>query len=127
VHVRVVVKRVQAGIGRTGTFIGIDIGMDVLQTMRKASTLSIIRLMRQDRGGMVQTAEQCQFVQNALEEFSKEQNAILASQRELHQPAHGGEAGGDDEVLYGNVTVMVDRRTSSEPVEEHLYGSVVDI
>ena len=47
-----------AGIGRTGVFIGADIGMRELQEKQRVDVLEILISMRQDRGGMVQTRDQ---------------------------------------------------------------------
>merc|ERR1712012_700266 len=44
-----------AGIGRTGTFIAIDMGAWQLAYTGQTDLLSLIRAMREDRGGMVQT------------------------------------------------------------------------
>ena len=44
-----------AGIGRTGTFCAIDMGMRQLDTERRVDILDIVCRLREDRGGMVQT------------------------------------------------------------------------
>ena len=51
-----------AGIGRTGVFIGADIGMQQLEETGEVDVLKIVSTMRQDRGGMVQTREQYHFL-----------------------------------------------------------------
>ena len=63
-----------AGIGRTGTFIGIDIGMELLNQHKTCNVLDIIEKMRQGRGGMVQTPEQAQFLHTALVEYAGMKN-----------------------------------------------------
>ena len=51
-----------AGIGRTGVFIGADIGMQQLEEEGQVDLLKIVSTMRQDRGGMVQTRDQYAFL-----------------------------------------------------------------
>ena len=55
-----------AGIGRTGVFIGADIGMKELEENETVDVLKIVASMRQDRGGMVQTKEQYLFLHQVL-------------------------------------------------------------
>jgi len=59
-----------AGIGRTGTVIGIDHGIQLLRKQGKAGVLDIIKNLRKCRGGMVQHPEQAQFVQTVLARFA---------------------------------------------------------
>ena len=63
-----------AGIGRTGTFIGIDIGMELLEKDKTCNVITIIEKMRQGRGGMVQTPEQANFLHKALKEYAEMKN-----------------------------------------------------
>ena len=51
-----------AGIGRTGVFIGADIGMQQLEETGEVDILKIVSTMRLDRGGMVQTRDQFIFL-----------------------------------------------------------------
>ncbi len=51
-----------AGIGRTGVFIGADIGMQQLEETGEVDMLKVVSTMRQDRGGMVQTKDQYVFL-----------------------------------------------------------------
>ena len=51
-----------AGIGRSGVFIGADIGMKKLEEKGEVDVLNIVSSIRQDRGGMVQTREQYLFL-----------------------------------------------------------------
>uniref|UniRef100_A0A8D3C6N2 protein-tyrosine-phosphatase n=1 Tax=Scophthalmus maximus TaxID=52904 RepID=A0A8D3C6N2_SCOMX len=55
-----------AGIGRTGCFIATTIGCRQLQLEGVVDVLSITCQLRVDRGGMIQTAEQYEFVHHAL-------------------------------------------------------------
>lgn len=61
-----------AGIGRTGTFMTIDIGMQELQSEWRVTDIKgNVTKMRQERGGSVQTAVQYKFIHQALEEYSR--------------------------------------------------------
>ena len=51
-----------AGIGRTGVFISSDIGMRHLEENNEVDILKIVSMLRQDRGGMVQTISQYHFL-----------------------------------------------------------------
>ena len=52
-----------AGVGRTGTLLALDIGIQgILQGDSKIDVLRIVSMMRQDRPGMVQTKDQYRFV-----------------------------------------------------------------
>lgn len=51
-----------AGIGRTGVFIGADIGIQELEATGEVDILRIVSTMRGDRGGMVQTKDQYVFL-----------------------------------------------------------------
>lgn len=64
-----------AGIGRTGTFIAIDIGMKLLLTTGRCDVIDIIRNLRKDRGGMVQHSEQALFVFTTLKRFIVDESA----------------------------------------------------
>jgi protein-tyrosine phosphatase len=64
-----------AGIGRTGTFIGIDMGMRQLHRDGEVQVVRLIESMRGDRGGMVQAPEQAQFIHTALEKYAATFNA----------------------------------------------------
>ncbi|CAH1256618.1 PTPRR [Branchiostoma lanceolatum] len=68
---RPVVVHCSAGIGRTGCFIATSIGIRQLREENTVDVLSIVCGMRQDRGGMVQTNEQYEFIHYALCQFEK--------------------------------------------------------
>ncbi|XP_070555065.1 tyrosine-protein phosphatase non-receptor type 7-like [Ptychodera flava] len=55
-----------AGLGRTGCFIAISIGVRQLQEESMVDILGIVCQMRLDRGGMIQTNEQYEFIHQAL-------------------------------------------------------------
>ncbi|KAH9499955.1 hypothetical protein Btru_076005 [Bulinus truncatus] len=61
-----------AGIGRTGCFIAISIGIRQLREEHSVDALGIVCAMRMDRGGMIQTHEQYDFVHQALAAYERE-------------------------------------------------------
>ncbi|XP_037617254.1 receptor-type tyrosine-protein phosphatase R [Sebastes umbrosus] len=61
-----VIVHCSAGIGRTGCFIATTIGCRQLQLEGVVDVLSITCHLRADRGGMIQTGEQYEFVHHAL-------------------------------------------------------------
>ncbi|KAK2882797.1 receptor-type tyrosine-protein phosphatase R [Channa argus] len=64
-----VIVHCSAGIGRTGCFIATTIGCRQLQLEGLVDVLSITCRLRADRGGMIQTGEQYEFVHHALSLF----------------------------------------------------------
>ncbi|XP_062513235.1 tyrosine-protein phosphatase non-receptor type 5-like [Corticium candelabrum] len=67
-----VVVHCSAGIGRTGCFISIDIAIQQLKEDGYVDVLKILCRLRQDRGGMVQTCEQYEFIHRALLLYEQE-------------------------------------------------------
>lgn len=63
-----------AGVGRTGSFIGIDIGMDLLKRYGKVDILTLIAGMRKCRGQSVQSPQQAMFIFWTLEQFASKWN-----------------------------------------------------
>ncbi|KAL4660245.1 receptor-type tyrosine-protein phosphatase R isoform X2 [Arapaima gigas] len=61
-----VIVHCSAGIGRTGCFIATTIGCRQLQEEGAVDILGIVCQLRADRGGMIQTGEQYEFVHHAL-------------------------------------------------------------
>ncbi|KAI4878057.1 hypothetical protein NFI96_011664 [Prochilodus magdalenae] len=61
-----VIVHCSAGIGRTGCFIATAIGCRQLRLKGVVDVLSIVCQLRADRGGMIQTGEQYEFVHHAL-------------------------------------------------------------
>ncbi|KAK2526418.1 Ptpn7 [Columba guinea] len=61
-----VVVHCSAGIGRTGCFIATRIGCQQLKDKGEVDVLGIVCRLRIDRGGMIQTSEQYQFLHHTL-------------------------------------------------------------
>jgi hypothetical protein len=63
------VAHCSAGIGRTGTFIAIDIAVQKLHLGQHCNIPKIVQSMRAHRRGMVQTKEQYAFVYRAIHDW----------------------------------------------------------
>ena len=63
--------RCSAGIGRTGCFIALSNGMKQLDQEHVVDVVRILCDLRRDRGGMIQTNDQYQFVYQALSEYAR--------------------------------------------------------
>ncbi|NXT78082.1 PTN7 phosphatase, partial [Zapornia atra] len=61
-----IVVHCSAGVGRTGCFIATRIGCQELQAKGEVDILGIVCRLRVDRGGMIQTSEQYQFLHHTL-------------------------------------------------------------
>ncbi|XP_061617721.1 tyrosine-protein phosphatase non-receptor type 5 isoform X1 [Phyllopteryx taeniolatus] len=68
-----VIVHCSAGIGRTGCFIAASVGARQLAAEGAVDVLAITCQLRLDRGGMIQTAEQYQFVHHALSLYESRQ------------------------------------------------------
>lgn len=66
-----VIVHCSAGIGRTGCFIATSIGCRQLREEGVVDALNIVCQLRVDRGGMVQTSEQYEFVHHALSLYER--------------------------------------------------------
>ena len=66
VVVIVVVIIYSAGIGRTGVFIAIDIGISTIDDTNSVDILKILSTLRQYRGGLIQTPKQYIFVYQVI-------------------------------------------------------------
>ncbi|XP_065194398.1 sushi, von Willebrand factor type A, EGF and pentraxin domain-containing protein 1-like isoform X2 [Sycon ciliatum] len=64
-----IVVHCSAGIGRTGTVIVLDICMQELEHDRHCDIYRSFAMVRQDRGGMVQTKDQYKFIYQAALEY----------------------------------------------------------
>ncbi|KAK7485109.1 hypothetical protein BaRGS_00023649 [Batillaria attramentaria] len=67
-----------AGVGRTGTFIALDIAMDGAQKRSEIDIFAIVQRMREDRVNMVQTKSQYRFVHEAILEAYTSRHTRLA-------------------------------------------------
>ncbi|KAL5491000.1 hypothetical protein EMCRGX_G016213 [Ephydatia muelleri] len=104
-----IVVHCSAGIGRTGTFIVIDIIQDLINHQGWDCEIDIqktIQLVRSQRSGMVQTEQQYKFVYVAVQHFVESYQAML----------QGGGGTGD----YGNMTFPI----KEVPAEERTYGNL---
>ncbi|XP_038676369.1 receptor-type tyrosine-protein phosphatase R-like isoform X1 [Scyliorhinus canicula] len=61
-----IIVHCSAGIGRTGCFIATSIGCQQIKETSEVDILGIVCQMRTDRGGMIQTSEQYQFLHQTL-------------------------------------------------------------
>lgn len=66
-----VVVHCSAGIGRTGCYIALHNGIKQLRTEQTVDIVRILCDLRRDRGGMIQTNDQYQFVYQALSEYAR--------------------------------------------------------
>lgn len=118
-HAHPWVVHCSAGIGRTGTFIGVDAGMQLIDRLNAVDTKMLLEHMRKDRGGMIQTYDQYLFVHAVLETYYRENGAKSVE-------AIYGNTGGNSEVLYGNINepLYSDRRSMSFKQVETYYKNV---
>ncbi|XP_025023604.1 tyrosine-protein phosphatase non-receptor type 7 isoform X3 [Python bivittatus] len=67
-----IVVHCSAGIGRTGCFIATQIGCQQLKDKGEVDILGIVCQLRIDRGGMIQTSEQYQFIHHTLAMYASQ-------------------------------------------------------
>ncbi|XP_054836818.1 tyrosine-protein phosphatase non-receptor type 7 [Eublepharis macularius] len=67
-----IVVHCSAGIGRTGCFIATQIGCQQLKDKGEVDILRIVCQLRIDRGGMIQTSEQYQFLHHTLAMYASQ-------------------------------------------------------
>jgi tyrosine-protein phosphatase non-receptor type 11 len=111
-----IIVHCSAGIGRTGTFIVIDILISLINFQGWDNEIDIqktIQLVRAQRSGMVQTEQQYKFVYSAINAFVESSQALM----------HVGENYGNlkfphksQEPLYGNMGSG--ERTADKGIEE---------
>ncbi|XP_071314783.1 tyrosine-protein phosphatase non-receptor type 7-like [Trachinotus anak] len=65
-----IIVHCSAGIGRTGCFIASSIGCQQLRETGQVDILETVCQLRLDRGGMIQTTEQYQFLYSTLAQYS---------------------------------------------------------
>ncbi|XP_062607857.1 receptor-type tyrosine-protein phosphatase mu-like [Saccostrea cucullata] len=66
-----------AGVGRTGTFIGLDVLSRYGKDNGKVNVIEYVKTMRRDRMTMIQNVEQYIFLHHALFEFFRRQGRII--------------------------------------------------
>lgn len=69
-----------AGIGRTGTVIGIDASCSEVSKTGKVNVVMVVNRLREDRGGLVQHAAQLSYLHVAVESFVSSHNTEGGSQ-----------------------------------------------
>ncbi|XP_003220623.1 tyrosine-protein phosphatase non-receptor type 7 isoform X1 [Anolis carolinensis] len=74
-----IVVHCSAGIGRTGCFIAAQIGCQQLKDKGEVDILGIVCQLRIDRGGMIQTSEQYQFLHHTLAMYASQLPEITDS------------------------------------------------
>ncbi|XP_053173615.1 tyrosine-protein phosphatase non-receptor type 7-like [Scomber japonicus] len=67
-----IIVHCSAGIGRTGCFIASSIGCQQLRETGQVDILETVCQLRLDRGGMIQTTEQYQFLYTILAQYSSQ-------------------------------------------------------
>ncbi|XP_047443215.1 tyrosine-protein phosphatase non-receptor type 7-like [Mugil cephalus] len=67
-----IIVHCSAGIGRTGCFIASSIGCQQLRESGQVDVLETVCQLRLDRGGMIQTPEQYQFLYSTLAQYSSQ-------------------------------------------------------
>ncbi|CDQ74797.1 unnamed protein product [Oncorhynchus mykiss] len=83
-------------IGRTGCFIASSIGCLQLKHTSKADVLGIVCKLRLDRGGMIQTSEQYQFLYLTLAQYSRQLvNTDCGSESPVPVPVQTGSTTGE--------------------------------
>uniref|UniRef100_A0A8D2Q776 protein-tyrosine-phosphatase n=2 Tax=Varanus komodoensis TaxID=61221 RepID=A0A8D2Q776_VARKO len=74
-----IIVHCSAGIGRTGCFIATQIGCQQLKEKGEVDILGIVCQLRIDRGGMIQTIEQYQFLHHTLAMYASQLPKITES------------------------------------------------
>ncbi|XP_061604022.1 tyrosine-protein phosphatase non-receptor type 7-like [Phyllopteryx taeniolatus] len=101
-----IVVHCSAGIGRTGCFIASSIGCQQLRQTGCVDVLETVCQLRLDRGGMIQTPEQYQFLYTALAQFSSQ----------LHHKQHKQEQeNAEEQVSEQMKKLQLERTQLSEP------------
>eukprot|EP00051_Salpingoeca_urceolata_P009658 m.117396 g.117396 ORF g.117396 m.117396 type:complete len:2248 (+) comp16399_c0_seq1:446-7189(+) len=118
---RPVVVHCSAGVGRTGTFIAIDMGIRQLLSDGRADALQIIAQMREDRGAAVQTDQQYALIYNALLSFALDLSlvggtvlSVVPNDVDLLPEADYSDEDTDDEELYGSSSESDDSDVDEE-------------
>ncbi|CAN9515312.1 unnamed protein product [Ophioblennius macclurei] len=81
-----IVVHCSAGIGRTGCFIASSIGCQQLRELAQVDVLEIVCQLRLDRGGMIQTPEQYQFLYSTLAQYSSQLQLSQQQDKQITLP-----------------------------------------
>ncbi|XP_008287069.1 tyrosine-protein phosphatase non-receptor type 7 isoform X1 [Stegastes partitus] len=81
-----IVVHCSAGIGRTGCFIASSIGCRQLRDGGRVDVLETVCQLRLDRGGMIQTTEQYQFLYSTLAQYSRQLQQQQGPEPNQNQP-----------------------------------------
>uniref|UniRef100_K1PSX9 Receptor-type tyrosine-protein phosphatase kappa n=1 Tax=Magallana gigas TaxID=29159 RepID=K1PSX9_MAGGI len=79
------IKEASAGIGRTGTYIAIDVLSETGKTHNKINIAEYVKKMRRNRMNMVQTYEQYKTIFLTLHELFKAQPTVLCTAEFFHK------------------------------------------
>ncbi|XP_065918770.1 tyrosine-protein phosphatase non-receptor type 5-like [Dysidea avara] len=71
-----IVVHCSAGVGRTGVFCAIDMGVQQYDHEQMVNPLRYLSQMRQERGGMIQKSKQYEFVCQALLDYINSKNEV---------------------------------------------------
>ena len=74
-----------AGIGRTGTFIALDVCTKLLDKTGSVDVVDVVSRLRDDRGGLVQHAAQLSYLHTAVTEYSIAKAAHAAASGGMRQ------------------------------------------
>eukprot|EP00038_Savillea_parva_P026697 m.55759 g.55759 ORF g.55759 m.55759 type:complete len:1519 (-) comp7627_c0_seq2:71-4627(-) len=80
-HVGPMVVHCSAGVGRTGTLLGIDINIDRMSDTDAIDVYGTLNQMRRERNTMVQTEEQYIFIYRALADASTNMNTEMSKEQ----------------------------------------------
>lgn len=83
-HPGPIIVHCSAGIGRTGCFIAGSIGCQQLRETAQVDILETVCQLRLDRGGMIQTTEQYQFLYSTLAQYSSQLQEDQQKKQQLH-------------------------------------------
>ncbi|CAF4838435.1 unnamed protein product [Rotaria socialis] len=121
-----IVVHCSAGVGRTGTYIAVDIIMSLIERQKnelstmKLDVMGIVYQLRQDRGKMVQTKDQYMLVNNCVEEYLRRTNrlnSVLKSAPKYQTTIHTAELTSTENRTHSTNS----NDTAGEPVNEQCY------
>ncbi|KAK5864109.1 hypothetical protein PBY51_001076 [Eleginops maclovinus] len=106
-----IVIHCSAGIGRTGCFIVSSIGCQQLRDTAQVDILETVCQLRLDRGGMIQTTEQYQFLYSTLAQYSQ--------QLQLNQEQNQNQQNPEDQVSNQLQNLQLDNTPNKKNLENH--------